>query len=322
VLESVDEFAVDLEHNQYRSFQGMTCLMQISTRTADFVVDTLKLHASVGPYLREAFKDPKKRKVMHGAWNDVLWLQRDFGIYVCNLFDTMQASRVLGLERNSLAYLLKYYCEVSANKEYQTSDWRIRPLPKEMVKYAREDTHYLLYVYDLMRITLVARSDTRVLSYEWDMPPALPLKYKDKNYALLKVYKRSFKVCLQLYKKELLNETSWTKDIEGMKETRLNVSQHGVAWELYKWRDTMARLDDESTDYVMSNKLLIEISKKMPQTKSELVQIIEKFEDHSYLRVRLDEVVEVIKVSISKTEELFHPRRRHSCILDIGDQTW
>lgn len=56
-------FQVDLEHNQYRSFQGLTCLMQISTRTEDFVVDTLKLRVHVGPYLREVFKDPSKRKV-------------------------------------------------------------------------------------------------------------------------------------------------------------------------------------------------------------------------------------------------------------------
>ncbi|XP_024200136.1 heat shock protein 82-like [Rosa chinensis] len=61
------EFAVDLEHNQYRPFQGLTCLMQISTSTADFIVDTLKLRIHIGPYLREVFKDPPKRKVMHGA---------------------------------------------------------------------------------------------------------------------------------------------------------------------------------------------------------------------------------------------------------------
>lgn len=54
---------VDLEHNQYRSFQGLTCLMQISTRTEDFVIDTLKLRVHIGPHLRELFKDPTKRKV-------------------------------------------------------------------------------------------------------------------------------------------------------------------------------------------------------------------------------------------------------------------
>jgi len=32
-LDSQAEFAVDLEHHDYRSFLGFTCLMQISTRT-------------------------------------------------------------------------------------------------------------------------------------------------------------------------------------------------------------------------------------------------------------------------------------------------
>jgi exosome complex exonuclease RRP6 len=134
-LKSVTEFAVDLEHNQYRSFQGLTCLMQISTRTEDFIVDTLKLRIYIGLYLQEPFKDPTKRKVMHGADRDIMWLQRDFHIYVCNLFDTGQASRVLQMERNSLEHLLLHFCGVTAKKEYQNADWRSRPLPEEMIKY-------------------------------------------------------------------------------------------------------------------------------------------------------------------------------------------
>ncbi|KAL0287075.1 UNVERIFIED_CONTAM: protein RRP6-like 2, partial [Sesamum angustifolium] len=81
---------VDLEHNQYRSFQGLTCLMQISTRTEDFIIDTPRLRVQIGPHLREVFKDPTKRKALHGADRDIVWLQRDFGIYVCNMFDTGQ----------------------------------------------------------------------------------------------------------------------------------------------------------------------------------------------------------------------------------------
>lgn len=62
---SFRDHQVDLEHNQYRSFQGLTCLMQISTRTEDFIVDTLKLRIYIGSYLREIFKDPYKRKVLY-----------------------------------------------------------------------------------------------------------------------------------------------------------------------------------------------------------------------------------------------------------------
>ncbi|KAF5822778.1 putative 3'-5' exonuclease domain, ribonuclease H-like superfamily [Helianthus annuus] len=36
---------------------------------------------------------------MHGADRDIIWLQRDFGIYVCNMFDPGQVSKVLKLER-------------------------------------------------------------------------------------------------------------------------------------------------------------------------------------------------------------------------------
>ena len=42
-LKNEAEIAIDLEHHSYRSFLGFTCLMQISTRKADFIVDTLEL---------------------------------------------------------------------------------------------------------------------------------------------------------------------------------------------------------------------------------------------------------------------------------------
>ncbi|CAB4289058.1 unnamed protein product [Prunus armeniaca] len=72
----------------------------------------------------------------------------------CSAITTILASRVLKMERNSLEYLLHQLCGVTANKEYQNVDWRLRPLPEEMVRYAREDTHYLLHMYDLMRSML------------------------------------------------------------------------------------------------------------------------------------------------------------------------
>lgn len=42
-LSAVTEIAIDLEHHNQRTFLGLTCLMQISTRTEDFIVDTLAL---------------------------------------------------------------------------------------------------------------------------------------------------------------------------------------------------------------------------------------------------------------------------------------
>lgn len=45
------------------------------------------------------------------------------------------------------------------DKKYQLADWRIRPLPEVMLTYARQDTHYLLYVYDRLKNELLARGN-------------------------------------------------------------------------------------------------------------------------------------------------------------------
>ncbi|XP_023544636.1 protein RRP6-like 2 [Cucurbita pepo subsp. pepo] len=278
-LRRENEFAVDLEHNQYRSFQGLTCLMQISTRTEDFVVDTLKLRIHVGPYLREVFKDPSKRKVLHGADRDVVWLQRDFGIYICNLFDTGQASRVLKLERNSLEYLLHHFCGVAANKEYQNADWRLRPLPEEMLRYAREDTHYLLYIYDLMRKKL----------------SSMPRESEESDLPLVEVYKRSYDVCLHLYEKELLTESSYFY-VYGLQGSGFNAQQLAVAASLFEWRDIVARAEDESTGYILPNKTLLEIAKQMPVTINKLRRLLKS--KHSFIERNLASIVTIIRHSM------------------------
>ncbi|KAK0600373.1 hypothetical protein LWI29_014363 [Acer saccharum] len=278
-LQSVNEFAVDLEHNQYRSFQGLTCLMQISTRTEDFVVDTLKLRIHVGPYLREVFKDPTKKKVMHGADRDIIWLQRDFGIYICNMFDTGQASRVLKLERNSLEHLLQHFCGVAANKEYQNADWRLRPLPDEMVRYGREDTHYLLYIYDMMKIKLFS----------------MPKESENSDAPLIEVYKRSYDVCMQLYEKELLTENSYLY-IYGLQGAGLNAHQLAIVSGLCEWRDVVARAEDESTGYILPNKTLLEIAKQMPLTPNKLRRLLKS--KHPYIERNLGSVVSIIRDSM------------------------
>ena len=57
---------------------------------------------------------------------DMVWLQRDLGLYVVGLFDTYHASRSLGYPRNSLAWLLNKFANFEAQKKYQMADWRIR----------------------------------------------------------------------------------------------------------------------------------------------------------------------------------------------------
>lgn len=248
-LRSVNEIAVDLEHHEYRSYLGLVCLMQISSRKEDWVIDTLALRTEL-QILNEIFCDPRIVKVFHGAFMDVLWLQRDLGLYVVNLFDTGVASRLLGKAKYSLAYLLQSYCDFTASKQYQLSDWRVRPLPTELVEYARADTHFLLYIYHNLRNELIN---------EGKLDQAIA---------------ESREVALKRYEKPLHNdnpdEPAW---LAIAFKYHIPHSQRGLLKALFEWRDNEAREADESPRYVMPPQALAALCSVQPESASGVVNV-------------------------------------------------
>lgn len=250
VLDECKEFACDLEHHSYRSFKGFTCLMQISTREKDFVVDCLTLRSHLRDALGKVFADKNILKVMHGADNDVQWLQKDFGMFIACLFDTGQAARVLELPSKGLAYLLHHYCGVKANKKFQLADWRMRPLTKEMVEYARGDTHHLLYVFDRLKEALHAQGPD----------------------CIAETLSRSRDVCLKRYEPPSFDEGAYYEDLvktDNLKE--LSDPQLAVYAALFGWRDSTARDADESIGYVMPRGLMLRLSTTTPSTTRALL---------------------------------------------------
>jgi ribonuclease D len=149
------EVAVDLEMDSLHHYQEKVCLIQISTRTESWLIDPLALK-DLSP-LAAPFGDPEILTVMHGADYDIRSMHRDFGIEVSNLFDTMIASRFLGVTEFGLAALLKARFGIELNKKYQKADWSKRPLSAEMCAYATADTSDLLQLYDLIRDELVEK---------------------------------------------------------------------------------------------------------------------------------------------------------------------
>lgn len=56
---------------RHRTFQGFVCLMQISTRREDFIIDTLALRQHMH-ILNSSFTNPKIVKVLHGSDGGIL----------------------------------------------------------------------------------------------------------------------------------------------------------------------------------------------------------------------------------------------------------
>jgi len=282
-LKKADVIAVDLEHHDARSYIGIVCLMQISTRDRDWIVDTLKPWRRKLQCLNEVFTDPSIVKVLHGAHMDSIWLQRDLGLYLVGLFDTHHASRALGYQGGSYAFLLQKFTGVQAQKQYQTADWRIRPLPKELVDYARSDTHYLMYIYDNMRNDLIERSDFGVPNHE-----------KDKVHD---VCERSKEYALQRYEHPIYDlETGsgpggWYK-LLSRTPANFTKQQFAVFRSLHQWRDEAAREQDDSINYIMPNHLLFTIARASPTTRAELLSTAQPATQT--IRLRTDELVATI----------------------------
>ncbi|KAF8569341.1 hypothetical protein P879_05045 [Paragonimus westermani] len=239
------EVAVDLEHHSHRTYLGITCLVQLSTRDGDYIIDALALRDHLYK-LNEIFTNPRVTKVFHGSDSDLMWLQRDFSVYVVNLFDTGVAARELQLGRFSLTYLLQRYVNVRASKKYQLADWRIRPLPDELIEYARTDTHYLIYVASVMCQELQDRGRLHV------------------------VLERCRQLCLKRYSKPVFDPLGYLNTYKQAAGTSFSHRQLYALEQLYALRDSIARREDESIHYVLPNHMLKVISELLPRESSGL----------------------------------------------------
>ncbi|MEW6283252.1 MAG: ribonuclease D, partial [Candidatus Eremiobacterota bacterium] len=157
---------LDLEMDSYYSYFEKVCLVQLSTERSDFLIDPLaELDLSpLAPFLA----DPSTVKVLHAGENDIPYLRGPLGFEVNNIFDTYLAARVLGCPRCGLASLLQEHFGVVLDKDMQTADWRVRPLPEAQMEYARMDTRYLLPLRDKMRELLAENEMEEQARSEFD----------------------------------------------------------------------------------------------------------------------------------------------------------
>ncbi|XP_044502861.1 protein RRP6-like 3 isoform X3 [Mangifera indica] len=231
-------FAVDTEQHSLRSFLGFTALIQISTEKEDYLIDTMALHDEMS-ILHPVFSDPGICKVFHGADNDVLWLQRDFCLYVVNLFDT-------------------------AKRE----DWRQRPLPPEMLQYAQTDAHYLLYIAKCL-IDELKQQETENSSRPNDKFNFVLEASRRSNMVCLQLYTKEF----ESYPGEAVASAILYRQLNGQGDVS-SISCKTQFQELVRrlctWRDLMARVHDESLRFVLSEQAIVALADKVPATATDI----------------------------------------------------
>ena len=152
-LSAANWVALDTEADSLHAYPEKLCLIQVSIEGADELIDPLS-----GIKLAPAFEILSQHQIIfHGADYDLRLLRRDCGFVPTTIFDTMLASRLLGVREFGLVNLVSKFLGVTLEKGPQKANWARRPLTERMEAYARNDTRYLKPIVDLLTAELKAK---------------------------------------------------------------------------------------------------------------------------------------------------------------------
>ena len=268
--------AVDTESNSLYAFQERVCLIQFSTPQDDFLVDPLAL-GDLSP-LESLFADPKIEKIFHAAEYDLISMKRDYQFSFENLFDTMVAARILGWEEIGLGSILKAEFDVGLNKRYQRANWGKRPIPPEMMAYARLDTHYLIPLRYRLKSELKSKG-------RW------PLAEED--FARLR----------------FVNGRNRQDDPEPCWRVRgaydLDPQNAAVLLELCRYRTRVAKSINRPVFKVISDRTLFAIAEVCPRSAQELTNVLE-LSEKQYQRHKSG-ILSAVEAGL-KAEPVYPPR--------------
>lgn len=234
--------ALDTESNSLHAYRERVCLIQVSTRKHDYILDPLRI-SDLAP-LAPLLADPAIEKVFHAAEYDLMCLKRDFGFTFVNLFDTMIAARICGYKQVGLGSLLHELYDVAVDKSHQRDNWGARPLSQSSLLYAQMDTHYLPALRDHFMAEL-SRLDRMEEANEAfhdaiEVPPARRVEFDPEGY---------WKIALP---------------------NQLTRRQTAVLRELYHWREIVARDKDTPAFKVAQDKTLMQLALAAPTKLAEI----------------------------------------------------
>lgn len=151
-----------------------------------------------------------------------------------------------------------------------------------MFFYARADTHFLLYIFDMMRNELVDRSN-----------PEVP----DEN-RLETTLQKSKETSLLRYERQVYNSENgkgpggWFAQLNKTPSLFSN-EQFAVFRAVHEWRDIIARNDDDSPAFVLPQHALLSLAKVMPTDMVSVLSLV-KSGSHS-VKSRAAELLDIIK---------------------------
>jgi ribonuclease D len=232
----------DSEFTAFPLYSPKVELMQFATDTHIACVDCV---AFAEEDLRELVSEMEgKELILHGGQLD-LQILREYGLQAPRLFETQVAAGLTMATKGpiGLGALLEHSLEVTVPKGDGAKDWRPRPIPTQMIKYAMADVEHL---HQLRRnLMLELETAGRMDWFREEMDTFLePVPVVD-DFDLWKKIRRAWK-------------------LGGCAES-LHVLQA-----LTVWRERAGRKARLAPQLIANDNLLVSLANSKPQTEQEL----------------------------------------------------
>jgi ribonuclease D len=239
--------AVDTESDHFHAYQAQVCLIQLADGNREALVDPLAMEVDELEHLFKIFENPEIVKILHSARNDIIQIDRDYGVSIKNLFDTQIAARFLDYERNSLNWMLEELANVNTGKQYTRFDWTKRPIPRKARQYAVDDVRYLADLREKFKKELEEEGWAEAFRQKCDHV-ARSVEYEAKEF----------------------DPHQWRK-LDGSK--KLDDRGKAALAELFLWRHKLCTELNKSAVTILPNGALLRLARKRPQTAAQVGNI-------------------------------------------------
>lgn len=234
--------AVDVERAQGFRYGSSPYLLQLRREdVGSFLIDTAAL-----PHLECLQASMNSTWILHDASQDLPNL-RELGLEIPALFDTQVASRLLGMTHFGLSAVCEQVLGLTLVKDHQASNWSVRPLPKDWLRYAVLDVELLTALKDSLeeRLDDLGRISWAQQEFSHIAEAAPPSPKKDRWRSISGIGKLTSKRAL------------------------------AIARELWIERDAIAREIDLAPGRLVRNSGIIHAAQRPPRTRHNLLSIAE-----------------------------------------------
>ena len=229
VIKDESKLAIDTEFKRIDTYYPELCLIQIATSNSIECIDVLAIK-DLEPLFKKLY-DKKTSWIVHSARQDIEALFFLSKRVPFAIFDTQIAASLLNFPLQiSYQLLTELIQKVSLEKKHTRFDWTIRPLPKDVLKYALDDVRYLYKNYEFLKKELINSNKVEWMEEEVD-----------------------FLLHQSLYEPNFMQIIKKTKGI-----TKINHSFHKDAINLILWRESIAQQKNKPRKWIMPDEHLIE----------------------------------------------------------------